>query len=74
MHQRWNSLAPALALLLAGGLAHATASAQTLPVPQPAQPAISAPAIVDDPLGRDTPRGSFLGFVAAAQAGGVRVG
>ena len=73
MHQRWNSLAPALALLLAGGLALARASAQTLPVPQPAQPAISTPAVVDDPLGRDTPRGSFLGFVAAAQAGNLDV-
>jgi len=65
---------PALAVLLAGGLGHATASAQAPPTVQPAQPAISAPAVADDPLGRETPRGSFLGFVAAAQAGGVRVG
>jgi MscS family membrane protein len=73
MHQRWNSLVLALAILLAGGLAHATASAQTPPIPQPAQPAVSAPTVVDDPLGRETPRGSFLAFVAAAQTGNLGV-
>ncbi|MCX6537873.1 MAG: mechanosensitive ion channel family protein [Acidobacteria bacterium] len=71
MHQRWNSLVPALAILLAGGLAHATASAKAPAIPQPAQPAVSAPTVVDDPLGRETPRGSFLAFVAAAQTGNL---
>ena len=70
MHQRWIRLVLAAAMLLAGLVAHATASAQTL-APQPAQPAASAPVVVDDPLGRETPRGAFLGFVAAAQAGNL---
>lgn len=36
--------------------------AQT-PAPEPAQP--------QDPMGRDTPRGAFMGFVAAAEAGNL---
>lgn len=73
MHQRWNSLAPALAILLAGVLAYATASAQEPQAQPPAPSATAVPAVVDDPLGRETPRGSFLGFVAAAQAGNLDV-
>jgi len=74
MRQRSNNLAAAaLAVLLAAVLAHATASAQTPPIPQAAPAAPSAPAVAEDPLGRETPRGSFLGFVAAAQAGNLNV-
>jgi MscS family membrane protein len=60
-----------LAVLLAAALAQATASAQAPPAPQAVPSATSAPAIPDDPLGRETPRGAFLGFVAAAQAGNL---
>ena len=72
MRQRSNNLAAvALAVLLAAVLAHATASAQTPPIPQAAPAAPSAPAVAEDRLGRETPRGSFLGFVAVAQAGNL---
>jgi MscS family membrane protein len=74
MHQRWNSLVPALAILVAGGLVDASVSAQAPQAQPPTQSATSAPAAAaDDPLGRETPRGSFLGFVAAAQAGNLDV-
>ena len=55
MRQRWNALVPALLILLAVGLACGPASAQTPPVRPAAQSAPPAPAVVDDPLGRETP-------------------
>ena len=46
----------------------AQASAQTpLPTPAPAAPATAAPETPKDPLGRDTPRGTVLGFMNAAR-------
>ncbi|MCX6545683.1 MAG: mechanosensitive ion channel family protein [Acidobacteria bacterium] len=64
MRQQRNTLVPALLILLAVGLGHGLASAQTPPVPPAAQSAPSppaaqsappAPAVADDPLGRETP-------------------
>jgi MscS family membrane protein len=44
------------------------ASAQTPPpTPAPAAPAAAAPETPKDPLGRDTPRGTVLGFMNAAR-------
>jgi len=73
MHQRWNRPVPAVAFVVAGVFVHTLAWAQTPAVGQPAQPAASAQAAADDPLGRETPRSAFLGFVAAAQAGSFDV-
>jgi MscS family membrane protein len=53
------------ACLLLIGLAGAPTSAQS---PAPAAPAAQAPEPPKDPLGRDTPRGTVLGFMSAARA------
>src|SRR5260370_10296236 len=37
--------------------------------PQPAAAARQVPAVPPDPLGRETPRGTLLGFIKAAQEG-----
>ena len=47
-------------------LGSAIASAQSLPTPGAPAPAVEAP---KDPLGRSTPRGALLGFLAAARNG-----
>jgi MscS family membrane protein len=62
------SVRPLRVLLLACSLIAAGANAQTLPgsAPSPA-PAQAAPE--KDPLGRSTPRGTVLGFLAAARKG-----
>lgn len=52
------------ACLLLIAYAGALASAQS---PAPAPPAAQAPEPPKDPLGRDTPRGTVLGFMAAAR-------
>jgi MscS family membrane protein len=57
-----------LALCLAGLVSGGFASGQALPTPPAAKPsAPSQPVIPADPLGRDTPRGTLVGFVRAAQ-------
>ena len=53
------------ACLLLIGLAVAPTSAQS---PAPAAPAAQAPEPPKDALGRDTPRGTVLGFMSAARA------
>ena len=55
------------ALIAAAGLVPAVMPAAA----QPAQPraAQTAPAAIEDPLRRETPRGSFMGFVEASQRG-----
>jgi len=74
MRQRSKIPVPALTGLLVAVAAFAAVSAQPSPPPPPtAQATASVPAVADDPLGRDTPRSSFLGFVAAAQAGNLDV-
>jgi hypothetical protein len=55
----------ALAIIL--GLATSAGPAWSQAAPAPAAPAPSAPA--EDPLRRETPRGTFLGFVEASQRG-----
>ena len=59
---------PLLLLVLVLGFS-ATAFPQlpSLLTPQPATAAPSTPAIPPDPLGRETPRGTLLGFIKAAQ-------
>jgi MscS family membrane protein len=47
----------------------ATATGQILPAPQGAAAPGSANQAAKDPLGRDTPGGTFLGFLHAAQSG-----
>jgi MscS family membrane protein len=57
-------------LLLALLLGFSTATFPQLPsliTPQPAATAASTPAIPPDPLGRETPRGTLLGFIKTAQ-------
>jgi MscS family membrane protein len=57
-------------LLLALLLGFSTATFPQLPsliTPQPAAAAASTPAIPPDPLGRETPRGTLLGFIKTAQ-------
>jgi MscS family membrane protein len=57
-------------LLLALLLGFSTATFPQLPsliTPQPAPAAASTPAIPPDPLGRETPRGTLLGFIKTAQ-------
>lgn len=61
-----------LAFLLALSPAAGIAAAQAPLTPQAASAApAAAPPAAEDPLGRDTPRGSVLGFVTAAQSGNV---
>jgi MscS family membrane protein len=55
-----------LALLLSFSAA-ATPQLPGLTAPQPATASPAAPAIPPDPLGRETPRGTLLGFIKAAQ-------
>ena len=62
--RRAGLAALAVAIFLTPGVRPASAQA-----PQPAA-AQAAPAILDDPLRRETPRGAFLGFVEASQRGG----
>jgi len=57
-------------LLLALLLGFSTATFPQLPsliTPQPAAAAAPTPAIPPDPLGRETPRGTLLGFIKTAQ-------
>jgi MscS family membrane protein len=57
-------------LLLALLLSFSAAAIPQLPgltAPQPATASAAAPAIPPDPLGRETPRGTLLGFIKAAQ-------
>ncbi len=57
-----------LALFLAGLMSGGLALGQILPAPPATKPAAaSQPASPSDPLGRDTPRGTLVGFVRAAQ-------
>lgn len=55
----------ALPLVVALSALAAPAAAQTAAAP----PAQAAPAAAEDPLRRETPRGSFMGFVEASQRG-----
>jgi MscS family membrane protein len=55
-----------LAFLL-GFSAAALAQIPGLTTPQPAPVAQTVPAVPPDPLGRETPRGTLLGFIKAAQ-------
>jgi MscS family membrane protein len=57
-------------LLLAFLLCSAAAALPQIPglsTPQPVLAAHQEPAVPPDPLGRETPRGTFLGFIKAAQ-------
>jgi len=57
-------------LLLAFLLCSAAAAPPQIPslaTPQPATAAHPEPAVPPDPLGRETPRGTFVGFIKAAQ-------
>jgi MscS family membrane protein len=57
-------------LLLALLLGFSTTALPQIPgftTPQPAPVAQTAPAVAPDPLGRETPRGTLLGFIKAAQ-------
>jgi len=57
---------PLLALLL-GFSSAAVPQIPGLTTPQPAPAAQTAPAVPADPLGRETPRGTLLGFIKEAQ-------
>ena len=56
-----------LLVLLHGFSAAALPQLPGLTSPQPAPAAQSAPAVPPDPLGRETPRGTLLGFIREAQ-------
>jgi MscS family membrane protein len=60
-----------MTILLFSVLLVSTALGQTPGVPPPMPPTQAAPAN-PDPLGRDTPRGTVLGFIKAANAGNMK--
>src|SRR5580692_1400152 len=60
-----SKMAGIAAAIILGYLEIALAFSQT----RPAAPATPAPAVVSDPYGRDSPRGTALGFLRTAHSG-----
>ena len=66
LHRRRAGLAAVTVIV---GLISAAPFAASQPSQAPAPAAQAAPAVPEDPLRRETPRGAFMGFVEASQRG-----